>query len=159
MTKKKNKKYPIVKCQLKASSTFLIRTRCKFCASPPSYYYCYPKGLPYKDHDKMKKHTAEDKNYIVFNKEIFNDYYFYSGNFTNYQLKANNYLPHDNFNIASHRKNKLIGAAPWKNKEECLVCKCGKTFWDFDDLFKSQYPEVVNRRAPYAHPNISQFVY
>lgn len=150
--KKKTRKFPIDKCQLKISTTFPVRTRCKKCSSLPCFYFNYPKSHIQKDPKKLQYYFGRDNKFIIINNDDYTDF-----SQQNLKLKNIRYSLHMNFNTQKHQKNKKIGTDYSKNKIECLTCECGKTLWDFYDLAGSEKPEIFNKRAPYAHPQVFEF--
>jgi hypothetical protein len=121
------------------SSSFLYRTRCKFCSSGPSLYFAVCKGI-------YTREPARDKN-AWNDPSIFNDWYIASE--PRAHTNANNFAFNSDmsFNATMHRTRDSGG----HDMINVAVCECGKTEWRFTGKLSSQKPAIVNRRGKYTY--------
>lgn len=131
------------KLEVNYSSSFLKRTKCKFCLSGPSNYFYIRDIDNLSDLSVYLKHV---RNFINLKMKKIN--YSYDSSYmssvksvTSYQHSVN----YKGIKVKSHRKKNYL----LHEYIEVLVCKCSQTCWTFNEQTSSNIPESSNRRSRY----------
>lgn len=125
------------------SSSFLFRTKCKYCLREPSNIRIYS-GVHLGVDDPVK----EARSYCneVYNIEIdIVDAYLKYLRKQSLSMHHINYLPMTSVEVRSFRKNKSKNNKSNLKPKICL-CKCGKSYWLSFAVDKEIYPEQ-NRKS------------
>lgn len=142
--KDKNSKFKI-----NVSSTFAVRTKCKFCNYGPTHYY-YSKNPP-----STVSHR-EALNFFNWVKKYYSrfcrDFYLFEdpANISSTKI-LNHSVNYKGFRAKLH-KNK--GVSPSIDFTDCLVCDCGKTTWAFYQRSSLNRLEIINRKGRYGYKTI-----
>lgn len=129
------------------SSTFPIRSKCRFCMKGPTHYFCQrlpPRWFSPKRIQEMANHAYKHIN------RMCQDFYFietpkeFTGTMAfNWQHAGKSYDP------SLHTKR---GAVFFDNVLEYLSCNCGRTCWSFAQKIAILRDEIVRRKARYKYP-------
>jgi hypothetical protein len=127
------------------SSTFLAKTRCRYCKSAPMYYYYIrkatyfdPKQLQYQFNFSkkfLKRMCVETARINVMKITTIRHQKFS--------------LPYKSYPISTHKTKGFIAK---NNVDEYLTCNCGFSCWMFAEKINMNRPESVNRKSRYNYP-------
>ena len=151
-----NKVYKKEIVKINLSETFMVRSKCKYCAEQPSIYYYVKNPLLWQDPSRIKEIFAFIKKYVH---RMCSDFYlmedpssFYHISFFGFKTSFSGYNP------KLHKTR-----TPWafyKQETEItefLTCECGRTSWAFTDKTAKYRPEIVLRKARYRYPQKFDF--
>ncbi len=137
--------------KIKLSSSFMARTRCKYCGSYPSYYYRFGTDKLYKNprtyinwffwYTKHQDRLCDDFYLIDDPKEYTITSYF------DYPVKIKSYNP--SIHHKSGLQKRIIS--------ECLTCDCGKSYWVFNQKSVANREEIYNRKSDRKFPQIFKY--
>jgi hypothetical protein len=140
--------------QINLSSSFLVKSRCKFCVSGPKHYVISKLSTKWIDHSMVKDRFAA---YVKRLKRFNYDFYlsvspkvFNSINFLTHTVFYKGYNP------ALHKN---VGVPAAANYMEYLTCNCGLTQWGFAQKSAASRPEIVLRKAKYNYPRKFDYQY
>ncbi len=126
------------------SSTFMAKSRCKKCGSPPQYnrYFYFQTSNFFKSPRKQSSLINFLKKHF---KRMCEDYYL-----SNYPSRYNSVSPFSH--SASYKgfvpklhKNKGVSAT--ENYTEIITCYCGRTTWAFYQKSAENRPEIINKKG------------
>jgi hypothetical protein len=134
------------------STPFLVKSRCKHCASLPSHYYYIRNATMwfnprvvidrFKSNLKYFKKMTTD-HYMIDDPKYFHD----MSNFT-HAVTYKGYRP---------RLHRTRGSSATQDVVEFLMCECGKTSWGFSDKAIKNRPEIVNKKSRRRFPQKFEF--
>jgi hypothetical protein len=129
------------------STTFLIRTKCKFCATGPVHYFTGKTTIKWLSPHKAK---GNYKFYFKFIKRVNYDYYLDEAPKKYTSMSPFTHTPaYKGYNPALHKKR---GVSAINDFVEYLCCDCGRSKWVFSQKATKQRPEIVNRKAKNNYP-------
>ena len=137
----KRKRFLAETIQINLSTPFLQRAKCKFCEKGPSYYYCCRNTFfldattPQKYMQWVTKH-----NYRI----CTDDYLFEEPKQCTQLINLSYQLPYKGYTPTLHR---CRGVQPRTDFIEYVICKCGKTTWQFYYRSAKNRPEIINRKC------------
>jgi len=127
---------------IKLSSTFLARARCKYCSSPPTYYFKTRLNV----HQKDIVHFLSAFRWVVRNTDrMCSDFYYIESprDFKNISLLS--FDPsYKSYDSSVHHKH---GLDIKNDYYEYLTCDCGRTNWCFKQKAIQNIIEIVNRKS------------
>lgn len=140
--------------QVNLSSSFVARSRCKFCATGPTHYVISKLSTKWYDHSMIKARFAA---YVKRLKRMNYDFYlsvnpkvFHSTSFLTHTVFYKGYDP------ALHKNR---GIPPAANYMEYLACGCGRTQWGFAQKSSAGRPEIALRKSRYKYPSSFNYQY
>lgn len=137
------------KFNVNISSTFIARTKCKFCNVGPTHYYASKNPISTVSHREVLAFFNWVKKYYG---RFCRDFYLFDDPSNCSSLKAFSHpVNYKGFRAKLH-KNK--GVSPHMDFVDCLVCDCGRTTWAFYQRSISNRKEVVNRKGRYGYKTI-----
>lgn len=128
--------------QASLSCTSLLKSRCKFCGSRPTFYYYSLKTPSYYDIDDSKAIQARIQKFI---KEIIEFWYMIESPSSFRSIQS---FSHDiYYNKYDPRSHKTYGYHPKvSNTIDHLSCDCGKTTWAFNQTSGAKNPIIKQKR-------------
>src|SRR6185295_5165483 len=120
--------------KVRLSTPFLVRTKCKYCGSSPSFYW-------YTRNPAMWFSPRKEIEYLDLFKGLFKrfNFDFYLIEEPKYFTKTSafNYAPLNSYRPRLHRTR---GTNPVFDKTEYLSCDCGRATWAFAQKSNDQRP-------------------
>lgn len=131
-----------IKLEVNASSSFIRRTKCKYCVSGPSYYFYVRNKENFVNLKLYLNMQALQKKRMKRVNLSYSDHHMSNiKTATSFQHPVN----YKGFRVKSHRKRHYN----LSETIEILTCKCGKTCWAFSENTTYNIPEVSNKRSRY----------
>jgi hypothetical protein len=139
---------------MKLSSTFVMKSICKHCGSPPVSYYYLDSKTSYKDPKSFKEEDQFFNNFLPINsrirpqattRSVANSLNYYQYTTTDKCLSVKYHKTIKSSKSGLH--NDLVS-----NILEFLVCKCEKTEWAYSSLSVEDRPDIKNRQAGKKYP-------
>ena len=133
--------------RINLSTTFIIRTKCKFCATGPVHYFTGKNSIKWFDpHNAKKNH----KFYFKFMKRMNYDFYLDETPKNYTSMSPFTHTPtYKGYYPSLHKKR---GVSAINDFVEYLCCDCGRSKWVFSQKSAKQRPEIVNRKAKNSYP-------
>jgi hypothetical protein len=134
------------------SSSFIAKSRCKFCATGPQNYFISKLVTKWYDHSFIKERAAA---YLKRLRRMNFDFYLDS---SPKHFKSVKFLIHTVFYKGYDpvlHKNRGVPAVA--NYMEYLACHCGRTQWAFVQKSAAARPEIIQRKSRNKYPR--QFGY
>lgn len=131
--------------KIRLSTPFLVRTKCKYCGSAPSFYW-------YNRNPTMWFSPRKEVEYFDLFKNLFPKFNFdfylaeepkYFTRMSTFTYQAGSYRP---------RLHRTRGTNPVFDRTEYLSCDCGRATWAFSQKSADQRLEKKHRRARYCFP-------
>ena len=124
------------------SSTFLNRTRCKFCLEIPSIYFFIRSKFYHADiSENIKRSDLLKKTY----KRICTDDYLHLDPSSNNGISFFTFvIPFKGFSPALYRTKGINSIMDFA---ECAYCECGRSSWVFYYKFAKDRPEIINKKS------------
>jgi hypothetical protein len=133
--------------RINLSTTFLIRTKCKFCASGPVHYFVGKSAIKWFDPHKAKDNF---KFYFKFIKRMNYDFYLDENPKQYTSMSPFTHTPtYKGYYPTLHKKR---GVPVINDFIEYLCCDCGRSKWVFSQKSTRQRPEITNRKAKNSYP-------
>jgi hypothetical protein len=140
--------------QVNLSSSFVVRSRCKFCATGPKHYIISKLSTKWYDHSMIKDRFT---SYVKRLKRMNYDFYL---TVSPKVFNSVGFLTHTAFykgyNPALHKN---ISLSPIANYMEYLACGCGRTQWGFAQKSSASRPEIASRKSRYKYPRKFDYRY
>jgi len=130
------KKFSLPKIKIKISSSFPVRTLCKYCLTGPTYYFRVSKK-------KIKRKPDNQINYKHYSTRLEPDDFI----ITCRSLKIKDVSYSTNFiayNPKIHRQRKLLRSI---NVDDILYCECSLTNWAFNVSSSKGRKEIEQRKS------------
>lgn len=123
------------------SSSFIFRSKCKFCGKSPFIYY-------YANEKHLSKSPTKPEIYLI-TRDWFIDFDPVEYKKVSTFMHSTNY--YKNFNPSLHKNRMQISKnliSPYhKVFNEFLLCPCSKTTWSFTNKNDKKRPEVLHRKS------------
>lgn len=133
------------------SSTFPVRTKCKYCLSGPTYYSSDSIFFRRLNIQDARQYQKVVKRMMKINRNWYSE------------LSFSHFLDKSGISILFHKPT-YMGHHPTlyrkrgvsdRDIEEYFVCTCFKTKWKFHFKATQSCPEIAHRRARYSYPTKS----
>jgi hypothetical protein len=134
--------------RINLSTTFPVRTRCKFCGKGPEHYYAAKTAIKWFNPNRSKdlaKHVQKFMKRMIYN------YYlieapkdFKSTTPYTHTVAYKGYYP------TLHKKRNVPAVNDYI---EFLCCDCGRSQWSFSQKATSSRPEITQRKARHNYPH------
>jgi len=126
------------------SSTFISRAKCKWCCTPPTFYYFARNPTMWFDPRKITNKLEQVKKRVknigwITNPIIIDD--------PTYKVSNSSLSHHPNYKGYRPRLHRTRGSNAIIDSIEYLSCDCGKTYWAFSVFGSKKRPEITNRKA------------
>lgn len=141
------------KTKVNLSSSFVVRSRCKYCHSGPAHYYFSKNpNLLFSPNWKYFESAAWlSKCY----KRICSDYYLMDS--PSYVKSVSDFTHKVRYKAFRPKLFKNKGVHPFSDYREFLICECGKSCWEFYQKSTSKRVEIINRKSRYNHKFIFNY--
>lgn len=129
------------------SSSFMARTRCKFCGRGPEiYYYIRNKGR-YLDPKEINRFIEWFRKHKY---RICSDSYLYGNPSDFRQMSVFNYtIPNKSYDPTLHR---VIGINEFFDYMDYIICPCGKSRWKFYYSAAKNRLDIIKRKCRNFYP-------
>lgn len=127
------------------SSTFPLKSRCKYCSSDPKHYYLARTISAFQDHEVI----IYINMWIASNhKRMCKDYYLAEMP-RNYNVISNfgHSVDYKGYSPRYHRNSKYHNLHANLNMIDYVTCRCGKTRWAFNDTVARYKRETIQRKS------------
>jgi len=133
---------------VKLSTTFPVRTKCKYCLGSPTEYYYIRTPIKWLNPNRIRDQFDAMKKWL---KRLTSDHYLddHPREFVGIS-SFNFYLPYSKFNPALHHKR---GVKPVEDIIEILSCDCRRSNWAFVQKAHQNRPDILCREARSTYPH------
>ncbi len=134
--------------RVRISSTFMVRTLCKYCQKGPSYHYFMRNPPAHKDVRQALQH----KEYLKYMLDVIRKRHDWEepkhSMISDFSFENSPYRP---------RGHHTRGVNTLFEVVEVLTCECMRTSWAFTDKAAETRPEINHRMG--RHRYVKQFTY